>query len=314
MQRPYPLDPMIQAAQRAAGGAAIAAAFLAVGKLMLFLFSGSLIIALSAWDSGMDVFISFINRMIVKFSRQSADTNHPYGHGKAESITALGQGALITGGALAILASSSQKLYETGIGKGELIVESWPIVFFFIFASVVSYLITLWLRHFGKLCNSPALLADSAHYRVDVASNLASAASLSAIIFTKNIWLDPLIAGIFSLYIIWSGFRLLRTSVNELMDHEVEDEIRKKILDVISKADDKILDIHNFRSRKSGYCYFFDFHVTLPHGLAFQEVHRIVQAIEESIHQTVHADVVVRADPDSLTAAEPKVVAFHRYS
>lgn len=302
----------IKAAQWAAAAAAMAASFLAAGKLTLFLMSGSLVIALSAWDSCIDVFISFINRTIVKYSRLNADENHPYGHGKVESIAALGQGALITGGALVILGSSLHKLYELWQSTAEDMTGTWYTVLFFIIASFVSLAVTYWLRHFGTKFNSPALLADSAHYRVDVASNLGSAISLAAIILTHNLWLDPLIAGFFSFYIGWNGFRLLKTSINELMDHEVSDDVKKHALQIISQSSDQIIDIHNFRSRKSGYCYFFDFHITLSSSLHFAQVHLIVQTIEERMQHEFHADVIVRADPNTLPTSENKVVAFSR--
>lgn len=305
-------QPNIKTAQWAAVAAAMAAAFLAAGKLTLFFMSGSLVIALSAWDSSIDFFISFINRTIVKYSRLNADENHPYGHGKVESIAALGQGSLITGGALVILGSSFHKLYELWQNKFESVSETWYTVGFFIIASFISLCVTYWLRHFGTKFNSPALLADSAHYRVDVASNLGSAASLAAIMLTQNLWLDPLIAGFFSFYIGWNGFRLLRTSINELMDHEVLDEVKKRSLQIISESCDEIIDIHNFRSRKSGYRYFFDFHITLPDSLNFAEVHLIVQKIEEGLQQEFDADVIVRADPDSLPTLENRTVVFSR--
>jgi cation diffusion facilitator family transporter len=302
----------IKAAQGAATVAAIAAGFLAIGKLSLFFMTGSLVIALSTWDSSIDVFISFINRTIVKYSRQNADENHPYGHGKVESIAALGQGSLITGGALVILGSSCQKLYEYWQGKFEPILETWYTVFFFILAALISLGVTHWLRYHGTKCSSPALLADSTHYRVDVASNLGSAGSLAAIMLTGNLWLDPLIAGIFSFYIGWNGFRLLKSSINELMDHDIHDDVKKRALNIISECSKEIIDIHNFRSRKSGYRYFFDFHITLPATLQFAEVHGIVQSIEEELQDKFEADVVVRADPDSLATSEYRVVAFSR--
>ncbi|MDR3625020.1 MAG: cation diffusion facilitator family transporter [Chlamydiales bacterium] len=302
----------IKAAQFAAGVAALLAACLAISKLSLYFISGSLVIALSAWDSSIDVFISFINRKIIQFARQTADSNHPYGHGKAEVITALGQGALISGGSLIILSSSCQNLYKVFQGEFEPIVETWGTIFFFVAAAFLSFGITSWLKHHGKRFNSPALTADALHYRGDVVSNLGSAISLALIIISHQSWLDPLIAALFSLYICWNGFRLMRSSINDLMDHEVPENIKIKALAIITNANPSILDVHNFRSRSSGSYYFFDFHVTLPEELPFQEVHHIIQSIEEKLHDEFHTDAVVRADPHSLTQREPKVILFSR--
>lgn len=302
----------IRAAQFAAGMAALSALFLAISKLSLYFFSGSLLIALSAWDSTIDIFISFINRKIIQFARQSADEDHPYGHGKAEVIIALGQGALICGGSLFILSSSMQNIYKIFHGEFEAPIETWGTIFFFVAAALLSYGVTYLLKHYGKKYNSPALTADSMHYRGDMISNLGCALSLAFMLIFNKPFLDPLIAATFSLYVGWNGFRLIKTSINDLMDHEVPEAIKQKALLIATKAHDHILDIHNFRSRSSGSNYFFDFHVTLPKELPFQEVHHILQTIEEQLFEEFQTHAVVRADPDSLTQKEPKVIVFSR--
>lgn len=288
-----------EAAPWAAGMAAAAAGVLACGKLSLFWATGSMVVGLSAWDSSIDVFISLINQRIVRFARQSADAEHPYGHGKAESIAALGQGALITGGALIIFGSSVRNLVLTLRGRTELVHHTWGVAVFFVVAALLSQFVTWWLRRYGTLFRSPALLADAEHYRVDVLTNLCSAVAIGAMILTRREWLDPLIASGLALYIGWGGFHLMRGSIQELMDHDVSDDVKKQALSLIWRTDRRIVDVHKFRGRKSGHRFFFDFHVTLPAELDFSEVHNIVENIEDSLIAAFDADVVVHADPDS---------------
>lgn len=303
----------IRSAQWAASGAAIAALLLAGGKIGLYGLTGSLIVALSAWDSCMDVAISLLNRSIIRFARQNADSEHPYGHGKAESIAALGQGALIAGGAIVILISSVQSLYRAWKGSGEALAAQWPAALFFVGAACLSILITLWLSYFGKRYNSPALMADSEHYRMDVIANLASGVGIAAVILTGKGWLDPLIASLFAVYIAWGGYRLLRTSVDELMDHDLPEDVKKRALDVIAGTSEKVVDVHKFRGRRSGHRYFFDFHVTLPAGMNFADVHSVTERIEDNLLLAFDdADVVVHADPDTLPMSEDLPVAMSR--
>lgn len=288
-------------AQRAALIAALCAAGLALGKLSLFLYTGSLVVALSAWDSTMDMMVSLVNRKIVKFSRLDADYNHPYGHGRVESIAALGQGCLIIGGAIGIIVSSIRQIYDNYNENIPLNFHAdWKQVVFFVFAAGVSFFVTRMLKSNGNKLNSPALLADSEHYKVDLVTNITSGVAILVVILVGNPILDPIIAFIFALYIIYGAFGLVKTSINELMDHDISEEIKLKAQTKVKETDNRIIDVHRFRGRKSGHKYFFDFHVTLPDALSFHEVHIIIEKIEEALSLEFDGDVIVHADPNSV--------------
>jgi cation diffusion facilitator family transporter len=293
----------ISGARRAALRAALGAGILAFCKLILFFMTGSMVVALSAWDSALDVCVSAVNQKVVHFARQQPDRKHPYGHGKAESMAALAQGALILGGALLIIISSGQKLWDALQGKSAPVEYPWPTAAFFLVAALASHAITRSLKKASMRFNSPALSADSEHYRSDVIANLASALSIAVIAFTQIPWLDSLLAALFALNIGYSGFRLLSSSTDDLLDHDLPDEFKEEILKVIGDCNEQIIDVHNFRGRRSGHRYFFDFHITLPSHLDFRTVHEITEQVEEVIEHRFGADVVVHADPadDSLT-------------
>jgi ferrous-iron efflux pump FieF len=288
-------------ARKAAIFAAAGAALLALCKLVLFFMTGSMVVALSAWDSTLDVFVSSLNQKVIHYARQEPDSNHPYGHGKAESMAALAQGALILGGAGLIMFSSIQKLWESFHGQTQLFEHAWQTAAFFIFAALASTLITKSLKRASLKYNSPALAADSEHYRTDVIANIASALSVAAIAMTGKAWLDPLLAGVFAVNIGWGGYKLLSNSINELLDHDLPLNLKEEVIEVIAKCDQNIIDVHNFRGRRSGHKYFFDLHVTLPSDLDFKTVHEITENVEKQIEEKFDADVVVHADPAELT-------------
>jgi ferrous-iron efflux pump FieF len=145
-----------------------------------------------------------------------------------------------------------------------------------------------------------------------VVTNLASAAGMGVVLVTEIAWLDPLLAGGFALYVARGGLALMRTSVNELMDHDVDEEIKREALGIIADTDARIVDVHKFRGRKSGHRYFFDFHVTLPASLNFTDSHTLVENIEDNLKARFEADVVVHADPEGLEREPEGDVALSR--
>jgi ferrous-iron efflux pump FieF len=145
-------------AQNAAFFAAISAACLVVGKLGFFFFTGSLVVALSTWDSVMDVIVSLANRQVIQFARIDADHNHPYGHGRAESIAALAQGCIITGGAVAIIISSVKQLsHFFNTNEFPKITTNW-----FLFLLLLLVLLSLFCLKKREKC-STALLCLPMH-------------------------------------------------------------------------------------------------------------------------------------------------------
>ena len=131
--------------QRAAAVAVAVALVLAATKLSFFLLSGSLVIALSAWDSAADAVVSFVNRVVLKYARQDADEEHPYGHGKAESLAAVAQGAVIMSGGIMIFVASINTLVAIANGKTNISTPSWSSALFFVGAAVASGALTWWL-------------------------------------------------------------------------------------------------------------------------------------------------------------------------
>lgn len=280
--------------------AAIVAFALASVKTYLFWETGSLIIGLSAWDSALDCIVSYINNRVILFARQDADADHPYGHGKAESLAALLQGALIVGGCIAIVGSTLRQIPQFLDGQLETVHPNLWHAGFFLVCAGISMLLSWYLKSQAKTYDSPALAGDAEHYFSDVTSNLASGFSIAIIFFFGLFWLDGIIAVVFATYVAWRGSQLVVSSVNELMDHVVEPEVEKVISEIISSCSPKILDVHNFRGRKSGRQYFFDFHITLSSDVTFIESHVITEDVELKIKERYLADVVIHTDPDVL--------------
>lgn len=281
-------------AHAAANFAIVVAITLAISKFILFYFSGFMIVALSAWDSTADSVVSSINRYVIKFARQDADEDHPYGHGKAEAIAAFAQGLIITAAAGTILYSSFVKLLRPEEGHTEF---SYYLVWFFLAASALSGLLTFMLSQSAKKFESIALKGDAEHYRTDMLTNFASAIAIWAVYKSGLLWLDPVIASSFSLYVGFSGVKLAYTSAQELMDHDVPSELKQKVVKVIYSSSSHVVDVHRLRGRKSGHRVLLDCHVTLNASLSFKEAHAVIDIIEDRIKEDFNADIVIHADP-----------------
>jgi ferrous-iron efflux pump FieF len=280
--------------------AAYVSAVLAVFKTALFYSTGFFVAALSAWDSVLDVVVSFINSRVVKFARQSADWDHPYGHGKAESIAALGQSALILGGAVVIIVSGIQSLVKSiieGNTHKETLFSPLQMGVFFFFCALGGLGISFYLKRASKRIKSVALRADAAHYSSDFLTNLASSIGFLLMHFFEYNWIDPVCAILFALWMSRSAIGLLRESIDELMDKVLEPKTMKQVLDLVHAYSPQVIDVHNFRGRKSGHKIFLDFHVTLPGLLTLNEVHELIDDMEKIISEKFDADVVIHADP-----------------
>jgi ferrous-iron efflux pump FieF len=284
-------------AEDAAFIAASSALLLALTKAGLFFWTGSLVVAVSAWDSCMDFVVSMVNRKTLAFARLVPDAGHPYGHGKAESIAGLGQGALLMGGAVTIAVAALESIWRSSSSPVEITGTIWFTVLFFLAAALASLGITTLLDRYGAIHNSPALKADAEHYRGDVFANLGSAAGLTLVSLTEISWMDPALAALFALKIAHSGYTLMRQSVHELMDHDIGQETKNTVELFARQIVPEIIDLHRFRGRQSGPRLLIDFHVTLPSTLSFSDVHQHVEDLEEALKREFNADVVIHADP-----------------
>lgn len=272
---------------------------LALIKLGIYWFSGSLIVLLSTLDSIGDFMMSYVNFKVIRYARRTADSDHPYGHGKAESIVGLTQGIILTLAGLLIIYSSLVTLVKATTEHSSQTHFTHFHATFFILTAALSVGLNYFLQYYGKKYKSPALMSDGAHYAGDFWTNLGTG---SAIILHLNLglwWLDSTLAAVFSFPVIYQGLKLFRTNCDELMDHDVSADLKEQILSIVQSSYADVKDIHRFRGRKSGDKYFFDFHITLPHKLTFSEVHTIVDRLEERLLQDFDADVVIHADPDS---------------
>lgn len=249
-----------------------------IAKITAWFLTHSLAILTDALESIVNMMAGFIGLYSLYVAAKPRDTDHPYGHGKAEFVSAAAEGTLImTAGALII--------YETILN----FIEQKPIqkldngLILIAVTAVVNYVAGAWCIRTGKRNQSPALQAAGSHLQVDTYSTLGIMAGLLVILFTQLYWLDKLIALGMGLFIIYNGYKILRRSLAGIMD-EADMELLERMVQLLNQyRRPNWVDIHNLRVIKYGSLLHVDCHLTVPWYLNVHEAHAEVDALRKLI-------------------------------
>lgn len=269
-----------------------AAITLVILKLGAYLMTDSLSLLSSLLDSGADVVASLVTYIGVREALKPADHEHRFGHGKAEAMAALGTAAFVTGSALFLVVEALMRL----ISPREIAASSVGLV-----VMVISMLITFLLISFQsyvvRRTGSTAIAADEKHYTADFASNAAVIVSLLLVHFTKIPAIDAVFATAVAGWLIWQVVPVARHSVNMLMDHEVADELREKVL-AIARSHHAVMGVHDLRTRQSGDDIFIELHLEFDGDMKLRSAHVVGDQIDLAIRQAIrNAEVLVHFDP-----------------
>jgi cation diffusion facilitator family transporter len=263
-------------------------------KTFAWWITGSAALYSDALETVVNVAAAALTLGALRFAAKPADANHPYGHDKAEFFAAVIEGALIVVAALSILDHAwlvwrhplPIRVPLVGIGLNALATlgnAAWA---------------ALLLRE-GQRGRSPALLADGRHLIADVVASLAVIAGLLIAVLGGALWLDPLLAVAVALYILVSGWRIIRTSVGGLMDEAPDPEVRQRIRTLVADHATGALEAHDLRTRAAGRLTFLEFHLVVPGEMRVDEAHAICDRIEEALHKEMDSVVVtIHVEPE----------------
>lgn len=268
-----------------------AACLLIMVKLVAYLNTGAMSILASLLDSSMDAAASIINLIAVRYALTPADSNHRFGHGKAESLAALCQALFILGSFVFLVHEAAHRLLApqaiADIGSGMLTM---------LFAMAITGSLVVLQAYVVRRTKSPAVHADSVHYRADLMSN---AATLAALYFAgEGITLaDPLFALLIAGYLLFSTREILRQAMNELLDRELPNAQRQAITSRVL-AHPEVRGLHDMRTRQSGRTPIIQLHLEMDADISLKEAHRIADEVELMILDRLpNADIVVHQDP-----------------
>lgn len=285
--------------KRLAAGGSVAVAVLLTGlKLVVAAVSGSTALLASAVDSLADIAASGITWLSVRIAQQPPDRRHRFGHGKAESLSALAQAAIVTGSAVFVLVEAATRLVDPRpLGHGGLAV----------LAMLVAIAATLLLLAFQgwvvRVTGSQAIAADALHYRSDLLSNLAVVVSLLVVERAGLAWVDPLVAAAVAGWLLWGAFGIGRTAVHTLMDHELSADHRNRIAEIV-RAHPEVVSLHDLRTREAAGTVFIEFHVELDGEMTVRAAHVVTDALEAELRAVFpDAEIIIHQEPAGLEDA-----------
>lgn len=273
--------------------------FLFIFKLIAGIFGRSQAILADAFHTLSDVSTDIIVLLGLKISLKKEDESHPYGHGKAETISAFTLGVLLVIAGLFIFFESLLKFLS--IYKGSLIHP--PTLFALsgglisIFSKEILYRYTI---SAGKKTESPAIIANAWHHRSDSLSSFASSLGVGGAILLGKKWivLDPVAGGLVSFFVIKVGYKILKKEMGGLMEASPEKEI-KAAIERILKDDPNVKEFHKLRMRYIGRRLAMDFHLVLDENLSFPDAHSIATSIENKIKEKISSihTIIIHTEP-----------------
>jgi cation diffusion facilitator family transporter len=282
-----------------AGGERIAIGSIGIGCLVLALkgaawwVTGSVALYSDALESTLNVATSLLVLGALRFAAMPADANHPFGHSKAEFFAAVIEGVLIVVAALSIF----DQAWLTWRHPHPLEMPAQGIAL----NAVATLLNGGWafvLLRTGRRLSSPALEGDGWHLLADVVTSVAIAAGVALTVLTGYLPLDALIAGVAGVYVLWSGMRMISTSVGGLMDAAPEPAVIGRIRELVADSATGALEAHDLRTRRAGRLTFLDFHLVVPADMTVAESHAICDRIEEALRAEMpHVAVTIHVEP-----------------
>jgi len=278
--------------KRAAYASISVAALLILVKFAAGLYTDSVAILSSLVDSVLDLVASLVNYLAIRQAVQPADRQHRFGHGKAESLGSLVQGAIIFG-------SAAFLLFEAGtrVVTPQPVVHAPVGIAVMVFSILMTFALVAYQRRVIKRTGSTAVSADSLHYAGDLLLNLSVIAALLLATYGGIKHADPIFAVGIALYLIWNAVRIVRMSLGILMDRELEEGDRRKIKEMVM-AHTGVLGMHDLRTRASGPQVFIQFHIELRNDISLVGAHEISDKIEDELMERYPgAEIIIHADP-----------------
>lgn len=271
----------------------VATATILIGvKAVAWRASDSVAILASLSDSCLDLVASLVTLFAVRYAQAPPDAEHRFGHGKAEAFSSLMQGGLVfASGALIGREAFHAFLNPRPVEQGMI-----GVVVMLISIVLTLALITAQTRVL-KASGSIAIAGDRAHYAADLGSNAVALVGVAAASWLGLSWVDAAAGLVVALWLIWGAIGVFREASGQLMDHELPEDDRAKILE-LATADPRILGVHQLRTRASGPYIHMQMHADLAADISLAEAHSImVEAENRLLAAFPAADILIHPDP-----------------
>jgi len=272
-------------------------------KLIAWWLTGSVALLSDGLESSVNVVAAVVAFAAITYAAKPADKTHPFGHHKAEYLSAVLEGVLIVVAALlivikaapAVLAPTPMEAPALGLAvnfAAGLVNAAWAFV----------------LIRAGRRYRSPALSADGQHILSDVVTSAGVLIGLVLVVFTGYAVLDPLLAILVALNILYQGWKVIAHSVDGLMDHAVEPGEAEAIKAAIAANGAGSLGVHDLKTRRAGAATFVDFHLVVPAAMPVGGAHEICDRLEDAIRAVQPgAQIAIHVEPETEKAHGERV-------
>ena len=276
--------------------ASIGIAFLVMAlKFAAWHVTGSVALFSDALESIVNVIAASVAWYAIRVSHRPADDDHPFGHHKAEYFSAVTEGVLIVLAALFIMREAWMVI------NAPKALEA-PVLGLAInaFSAAINAAWAYVLIGTGRKARSPALVADGMHIWTDVITSIGVIAGLLLSLFTGWLLLDPLMAIVVAINILWQGWRVISGSVHGLMDSALSLVDIESIRSEIAANATGAIEFHDLKTREAGAARFAEFHLVVPAPMSVSEAHDICDRIEAALKKLMPGiSVLIHVEPEN---------------
>jgi ferrous-iron efflux pump FieF len=291
-------------ARRVALNVSGAALLLAAAKAGTGWAAGSIAVLSSALDSAGDALASFANFLFLTVAAKPADEDHQFGHGKAEHLAAMLQGAILMTGAVVLAIRAIDRIRHPHPMEGSIAAIAAMV------ASIIATIfITAYMKRNAARTESSAIAADALHYTSDIVSNGATIVALIIVRITGNPLFDSILGISVAFWIGWNSLYLIWNAGSDLMDPALPEPEIAAIIAAIERADHSIGGYRELRTRRSAGTRFIEFELCIDRNVSFERAHDVTELVKARIREafpramvTVHAEPVA---PSESSAATP---------
>lgn len=272
---------------------AVISVLLLIIKITAWYITHSIAILTDALESIVNVVASFIGLYSLYVSAKPKDKDHPYGHGKAEFISAAIEGTLIAVAGVIIIQEAIVNLKHPHsihrLDYGIILI---------VITAIINYVSGFVCERVGRKNNSLALIASGKHLKTDTYTTLGIVVGLVLLYLSGINWIDSAVAIVFAIVILYTGYKIIRSSIAGMMDEADEKLLKKMVLLLNSNRSENWIDLHNLRIIKYGSLLHLDCHLTVPWYFNVHEAHKEIDDLSElvrknfsdSVELFVHSD------------------------
>lgn len=266
---------------------------LVAAKLFFGYWGNSDALVADGYHSLSDFITDFIVIIFVATAYKKADRQHPYGHGKYETIASVLISLILLFVGVFIGYDGFLTLMKSLKGQMLPRPDIWTlyVAIFSILAKEFCYRYTM---HYGKKLDSSALIANAWHHRSDAISSVATLIGVSFALFMGAQWriMDPIASIIIAIMIAASALKIAKPSIDELLERSLPEEQTRQMHNLI-KAVPGVLRVHNLRSRRNGHSFIVDVNIHVDPDITVREGHAISTEVENQLHKKFGKDVII---------------------